>query len=365
MKKHPSVSVPDPQLVTLGTPALVVHGAPIHLRKKDLALLVYLRLEGRHGHSRGALAGLLWGNSPEENARHSLTQALGRLRRRLGDVLEVGHDRVGCRATLPCDAAALQEAAAAPQVDDAVLALCAGEFLAGFHAGSGAEAFETWADGRRAHLRTVAVSALDRLGAAAQARGDWSLALAAGQRATELDPASEPGHRRMMRAWNAQGHRLRALQHYERLAGWLAAEFETDPEPETALLAEQLRSRTSSPPRTEPPPAAPGPVRLAEPAEPERESDPADSEDADAARRSPPPRPRPRIHWAWGGVAGLAVLLALLWNSGALLGVGGVPDATTEERSREVPPPVTPAGSPTPPSAAEKMKDCPTHGQQG
>src|SRR3712207_9058414 len=56
---------------------------------RSLALLVYLRLEGRHGHSRGALAGLLWGNRPEENARHSLTQALGRLRVHLGAALEV------------------------------------------------------------------------------------------------------------------------------------------------------------------------------------------------------------------------------------------------------------------------------------
>ncbi|HEX2211349.1 MAG TPA: hypothetical protein VHG93_26935, partial [Longimicrobium sp.] len=158
--------------MTLGTPALLEHGTPIPLRKKDLALLVYLRLEGRHGHSRGALAGLLWGGSPEENARHSLTQALGRLRARLGNALEVAHGRVECRATLPCDAAALPQAAALAQLDESVLSLCAGDFLAGFSPGPGAEAFEAWADGRRAHLRTVAVAALDRLGAASESKRD-------------------------------------------------------------------------------------------------------------------------------------------------------------------------------------------------
>jgi DNA-binding SARP family transcriptional activator len=184
--------VADVHLVTLGTPALVGNGTPIPLRKKDLALLVYLRLEGKHGHSRGALAGLLWGSSPEENARHSLTQALGRLRARLGSgVLEVGHDRVGCRATLPCDAASLLQAAGA-EVDDGVLALCAGEFLAGFHPGPGAEAFETWADGRRAHFRTVAVSALDRLGDDAEARGDWDQALAAASAPPSWTPRRSP-----------------------------------------------------------------------------------------------------------------------------------------------------------------------------
>jgi DNA-binding SARP family transcriptional activator len=325
--------VPDVHLVTLGTPALVGNGTPIPLRKKDLALLVYLRLEGRHGHSRGALAGLLWGSSREENARHSLTQALGRLRARLGSgVLEVGHDRVGCRATLPCDAASLLQAAGA-EVDDGVLALCAGEFLAGFHPGSGAEAFESWADGRRAHFRTVAVSALDRLGADAEARGDWDQALAAAQRATELDPASEPAHRRVMRACNAQGHRLRALQHYERLAAWLAAEFETDPEPETAELAERLRVRAAPPP----PPAPKSAIVHATPPRPLPRMEPA--------HHPALPSGRARVHWAWGGVAGVAVLLALLWNSGALLGLGGAPHPDPAERPSALQPPLAPAGS--------------------
>jgi DNA-binding SARP family transcriptional activator len=350
MSHSPPPGAPGLHLVTLGTPALVEHGNPIQLRKKDLALLVYLRLEGKHGHSRGALAGLLWGNSREENARHSLTQALGRLRARLGSaVVQVGHDRVGCSATLYCDAAALQSAAAADPVDEGILSLCAGDFLAGFQAGPGAEAFETWADGRRAHLRMVAVAALERLGVEAEARGDWDRALAAGQRAVELDPASEPGHRRVMRAWNALGHRVRALQHYERLAEWVAAEFETDPEPETEELAEQLRCRTPRPPRPEPaaPPAAarPFPAVLREPS-PFPASVPAlpplvlPAEPVEAAVAvegvavaadvpgplAEPPALGPAAHWAWGGVAGMAVLLAVLWSTGVLAGGGWSPE---------------------------------------
>jgi DNA-binding SARP family transcriptional activator len=324
----------DLQLVTLGTPALVRHGTPIPLRRKDLALLVYLRLEGRHGHTRGALAGLLWGGSPEEKARHSLTQAVSRLRAHLGQALEVGHDRIGCRATLACDAASLQHPAGAPLDDDAVLALCAGEFLCGFNPGAGAEAFESWAEGRRAHLRTVAVTALDAVGAQAERRGEWERALAAGQRAVELDPVCEPGHRRIMRAWNALGHRVRALQHYDRLAAWLIAEFETEPEPDTASLAAQLRGRAPRPAR--PAPAPPPPAhRLPSPF-------PA----AVAAHAGEPPAGRVWVHRAWGGAAGLAVVLALLWNGGVVPGPGRGPGRDPGDDPPSLQPPLAPPGSP-------------------
>jgi hypothetical protein len=52
------------------------------------------------------------------------------------------------------------------------------------------------------------------------------------------------------------------------------------------------------------------------------------------------------VHWAWGGVAGVAVLLAVLWNSGALLGLGGAPDADPADRPPVLRPPLAPAGSP-------------------
>jgi hypothetical protein len=141
----------------------------------------------------------------------------------------------------------------------------------------------------------------------------------------------------MMRAWNAQGHRLRALQHYERLAAWLAAEFETDPEPETAELAERLRSRAASPSSPLPEPAL---VRAPRPAPrtlPRMEP---------AARHPAAPLVRARVHWAWGGVAGVAVLLALLWNSGALLGRGWGPEADPADPPPALHPALAAPGSP-------------------
>src|SRR5688572_7701350 len=53
--------------------------------QKQLALLVYLALEGRvRPASRDALVDLLWSDASGPNARHSLSQALSAIRGRLG-----------------------------------------------------------------------------------------------------------------------------------------------------------------------------------------------------------------------------------------------------------------------------------------
>ena len=59
---------------------------------KPLALLAYLMLEPRP-HTREALAGLLWGESPEAEARASLRQALKQLRDVLGDAVRADRAR--------------------------------------------------------------------------------------------------------------------------------------------------------------------------------------------------------------------------------------------------------------------------------
>ncbi|HZI73362.1 MAG TPA: winged helix-turn-helix domain-containing protein, partial [Gemmatimonadales bacterium] len=56
------------------------------LSAKSLALLTYLVLEPGP-HSREELAGLLWGESSDEEARASLRQALKQLRGELGEIL--------------------------------------------------------------------------------------------------------------------------------------------------------------------------------------------------------------------------------------------------------------------------------------
>src|SRR5690349_23736946 len=64
----------------LGAPKAQIGGAPLALhRQKARALLFYLAATGR-AHTRDQLARLLWGESAERDARHSLRSCLYHIR---------------------------------------------------------------------------------------------------------------------------------------------------------------------------------------------------------------------------------------------------------------------------------------------
>ncbi|MEM7537614.1 MAG: hypothetical protein AAF639_35920, partial [Chloroflexota bacterium] len=71
----------DLELFLLGSPQITVAGEQITTFKtrKIQALLIYLAVTGQ-AHSRDTLAGLLWSDMPQKNARRSLRQALHGLR---------------------------------------------------------------------------------------------------------------------------------------------------------------------------------------------------------------------------------------------------------------------------------------------
>lgn len=80
----------------LGRPEVCLNGEPVteFATTKFEALLYYLAtMPGPH--PREVLAGLLWGETTESKARRSLTQALSRLSKLIGDVFIVERQRVG------------------------------------------------------------------------------------------------------------------------------------------------------------------------------------------------------------------------------------------------------------------------------
>jgi DNA-binding SARP family transcriptional activator len=236
-------------LRALGTPALEFSGRRTptslqSLRKKDLALLIYLRLETRQTHSRSFLGNLLWGNTTEARARHSLDQAVSRLRGVFGaEAITGDRDRLRWRRKLVCDCVLLQEMAEGKAPADSLLDVYLGGFLDDFATGEGGMEFDGWADRRRVTYRILAFQVFGRLTSEAAEAGDWNRVLALGQRGVELDPTWEDGHRWVMRGWDALGERSRAVVHFVRFATWLRAELGVEPAPETTRLDVEIRQR--------------------------------------------------------------------------------------------------------------------------
>jgi DNA-binding SARP family transcriptional activator len=278
-------------LHTLGHPVLrrgdgtVVDG----LRRKDLALLAYLCVEGDRPFSRAHLAALLWGESAEDRARHSLTQALRRASASVGrGALAMERDTVRWTGAAACDAQLLLESDA--RLDE-LLSIYEGPFLEGFEAGFGSDEFSAWADARRAELRRAAVRWLDRAGERAEREKDWALAQRIGERSVQIDRVWEGGHRRVMRALLERGERNLALRHYREFARWLTYEVGGHPDPETAALADLIRASATW--------AAPPPAPATRPPASESAEAPAERFDADEITRvntSSDPVP-PRGDW--------------------------------------------------------------------
>ena len=122
----------DPLVLTLlGPPAAALEdGRPVTppLAAKSLALLAFLTLEPRE-HTREELAGLLWGESPEAEARASLRQALMQLRTVLGD--ELAADRRLVRLAHPVECDVLRFGRLAAEEPRAAVALDIPRFLSG------------------------------------------------------------------------------------------------------------------------------------------------------------------------------------------------------------------------------------------
>jgi len=306
------------------------------LRRKDLALLAYLCVEGPRPHSRARLAALLWGESRDGAARHSLTQALGRIRKAAGkEALEIEREQVRATGAVQCDAVWLLE-------DDArldpLLAVYEGPFLEGFALPFGSEEFGEWADGQRAKLRNAALRRLDRAGEEAEAAGEWALALQIGERAAKVDPVHEEAHRRVLRALIESGERNRALRYYQEFARWLAEEVGGEPDPETLALADRAGALAPAPalppPPPSPPPCPPPPPPSPEPAEADGSAPDAVGEaesDAGEPQSPAPPAERPvgptetygRPNCAaWSLAAGALTVLLLRAALVGLFGMG-------------------------------------------
>jgi DNA-binding SARP family transcriptional activator len=262
--------------LTLLGPPEVRHAdeALLFSTRKELALLIYLAVEGRV-HSRKKLSELFW---PEGDARHgraALRITLLNLRHLLGEDtgvsppphLLIKRDTLGLDLSSPLEIdlhillkactsaqASAHTSRTLPEVDHrALLAtlqrasrLPRGEFLEGFSLRD-APAFDDWVRLQREYWHLRANEVFDRLSHMQFAAGDLEAAIETVNRWLALFPLQEDAYRRLMRLYFAAGDRVAALRAYEACRVMLATTMQTEPTAETVALASRMRA--VAPPR--------------------------------------------------------------------------------------------------------------------
>lgn len=247
-------------------------GEPLTIgMRKAKALLAWLALHPGRPQSRDRLAGLLWAESTEAQARHSLRQALSVLRRSLPNpqtILQTAGDTVCLSAAaVSTDVSDLRQLAASDQPRDLERAadLYRGDFLEG--SGAPASGFEDWMLQERSVLRELASEVLSRLLAHYREEGAWEPALRTAMQLLALDPLGESVHRELMSLYLRLGRPAEALRQYRSCKVLVHRELGVAPEAATVDLYRRIlsdRGHSAIAPEPEPavaPPAASAAVR--------------------------------------------------------------------------------------------------------
>ena len=242
----------DLRLALLGGMQITHDGVSVIdlIYSKSQALLCYLVVTGRP-HLRPALAGLLWGEMPEPDAKANLRQALAILRRVLASHLSITRQAIAFNRDSPywLDVERFEAQASGTSAEADIQSLVEavelyrGDFLEGFYVRQ-APAFEEWTLAQRARLHELAMQALHRLavhygqqGQAGHAAGiDYTTRLLA------LEPWREDAHRQLMLLLARSGQRGAALAQFETCRQVLAEELGVEPGADTVALAEAIKT---------------------------------------------------------------------------------------------------------------------------
>jgi DNA-binding SARP family transcriptional activator len=177
------------------------------LGAKDLALLTFLALEPGP-HTREELAGLLWGESSEAEARASLRQSLRHIRTQLGAIIRSGRAVIELTLPIECDVRDFRERV----TREPRLALTTEipRFLAGFSVRH-APHFEEWVSETRRGLLRQYQAALGTLAREAMGQWRWREAVELADKWLASDPLSDEAARLVTEARYLAGDRGAAL----------------------------------------------------------------------------------------------------------------------------------------------------------
>jgi DNA-binding SARP family transcriptional activator/predicted ATPase len=231
---------------------------------KTRALLAYLALNADTPLRREQLAGLLWPDQPDAQARQNLRKTLGRLKQAVqaadpalaDELLNVTQqtvalasaaasvDALDFRARL--EAVARHAHAGLAQCVTCLADLAAavtlaqrGELLAGLSLPDAAP-FEDWLVVEREHFHQQHLQALQSLAEAYEAQGQPEKASQAAREQLQLEPWREEAHRQLMRLLAGHGRRAEAIAQYQACRRVLEAELGVTPAAETEALLAQI-----------------------------------------------------------------------------------------------------------------------------
>jgi TolB-like protein len=216
--------------------------------RKARALLAYLALAPDQWHNRGRLAGLLWSDRKEALARHSLTQALGSIRK-LGEALSIDLiETEGQRARMSSLSVDLDVTTFRELItSDPIVAsgLYAGALLDGFTVSD--PVFEDWLATERATLHAEACQTFETAAKQAAREGDTNRAIELARRLLALDTYREASYRLIMAYCASAGDRTEAIRQYQACERLLRDELGVAPAAETTALLEDIKRGDDAP----------------------------------------------------------------------------------------------------------------------
>jgi DNA-binding SARP family transcriptional activator len=233
-------------LTLIGPPSVTLAGGGTNvpqLGAKMLALLTYLVLEPGP-HSREELAGLLWGESLEQEARASLRQALKHLRDALGDVVHSDRTVVELSQPIQCEVSEFRKLAL--QEPQRALTTEIPRFLAGFSVRH-APQFDEWVSATRRELLQQYELALATLAREAMGQWRWRESIELAERWLKCDPLSDEAARLAVEARYLSGDRGAAMARFSEYSAVLARETGCEPSRALLNLARRVESDVTPP----------------------------------------------------------------------------------------------------------------------
>jgi TolB-like protein/DNA-binding winged helix-turn-helix (wHTH) protein len=204
--------------------------------RKDRLLLAYLALNAGRPLARDRLAGLLWGDRGETQARDSLRQSLAAIRQAFRQValdpIASERDSVTFNSTgIEIDAIVFERTAAEAGTRLEAAALYRGALLDSID-GQTSE-FEAWLGPERERLASIAVRLVEQI---ADSAAPSELATCLARQLLARDPLCEPAYRALMRLHAASGERAAALKLYTTCREVLKKELNATPDLQTETL---------------------------------------------------------------------------------------------------------------------------------